>query len=113
MKHCLAELSSTLSSTHQLRKEAILGRWKRRSDGRGREKKDKQQEGRGRQIDFTVTGISNYISHISFQQMFQHKIVAESHGSWKVQLPLFFFSLTINLGLLLCVMPLLAPTSPS
>lgn len=73
--------------------------------------KDKQQEGRGRQIDFTVTGISNYISHIFFQQMFQHKTVAESHGSWKVQLPLFLFSETISLGLLLCVMSL-PPTAP-
>lgn len=73
--------------------------------------KDKQQEGRGRQIDFTVTGISNYISHIFFQQMFQHKTVAESHGSWKVQLPLFLLE-TISLGLLLCVMSL-PPTPPS
>lgn len=72
--------------------------------------KDKQQEGRERQIDFTVTGISNYISHIFFQQMFQHKTVAESHGSWKVQLPLFLFSETISLGLLVCV---IAPNSPT
>lgn len=73
--------------------------------------RDKQQEGRGRQIDFTVTGISNYISHIFFQQMFQHKTVAESHGSWKVQLLLSLFSKTIILGLLLCVMSL--PPTPS
>lgn len=100
MKSCLAELNSILNSTRQLRKEAIREmeeeeRW----EGKG--EKDKQQEGRGRQIDFTVTGISNYISHIFFQQMFQHKTVAESHGSWKVQLPLFVFSETISLGLFL------------
>lgn len=71
--------------------------------------KDKQQEGRGRQIDFTVTGISNYISHIFFSKCSSIRL-AESHGSWKVQLPLSLFSETISLGLLLCVVSL--PSSP-
>ncbi|KAM6386706.1 uncharacterized protein FN964_000460 isoform 7-T7 [Alca torda] len=47
------------------------------------------------------------------QQMFQHKNVAESHGSWKVQLHLFLFSETINLGPLLCVVSLSPPPPPS
>lgn len=53
----------------------------------GRKMSSRKEEG-GRLISQLLESLTTSVTFF-FQQMFQHKIAAESHDSWKVQLPLF------------------------